>query len=104
MLTAFELMILQIKQNGPDIQKYFILDENGRIIVKADFQGEAGHFEVIYDLDQAKTLERAVYEVGFTIRDKQTETLQKDTFIWRPRSGNAGILLSFDDDYVKTWE
>ena len=103
-LTAFEQMLLQIKQNGQDIKKIFILCENGLIIVKADIQSEAGDFEVIYDLEQAKALERSVYEVGFTIRDKETDTFWEDTLIWRPRPGNAGVLLSFDDDYIKTWE
>ena len=103
-LTAVEKMLLLVKQNGTDIKKYFFLEENSRIIVKADLQDDTGIYEVIYDLENVKHLENSVYEVTFILHEKKTDKYYEDTLIWAPRPGTAGILLSFDDDYVIAWE
>ena len=83
-LTAIEQLLQRIKQNGTDIEKYFILDESGRITVKADLQNDEGDFEVIYDLEEAKALGNSVFEVSFILHIKKTEIYIKDTLIWRP--------------------
>ena len=84
--------------------KYFILDEDGKIIVKADLQDLAGEFEVIYNLEETEVFQDSGYGVFFSVRNKETGAILKDTLVWRPRSGNAGLLLSFDDDYMESWE
>ena len=102
-LTPVEKLIERIKQNGADIEKYHLVNANEEIIVKADLQDEAGDYEVIYYLDEAHTLDDSVYLVRFTAREKETDEIIEDTLIWKPAEGNAGILLSFDDYYVKSW-
>jgi len=134
-LTPEEQLIERIRANGEDIEKYFLVDRNDRITVKADLIHGSQLFEIIYDLDNLIELERSVYEVGFTVRlietykyefldifddrqetDNNTEITEisanqteipefiESTLVWRPAPGNAGILLSFDDDYQDTWE
>ena len=103
-LSPIERVIQQVKQNGPDIAKYFILNDEGNIIVKADLQDDSGYFEVVYDLDEAELLEDSSYAVRFTVREKGSETILEDTLVWQPVTSDAGILLSFDDRYTESWE
>jgi len=99
----FEQAIEKVKQNGKDIDKYFILDE-GRIVVKAGLRHENIDFEIIYDLENSREIEGSAYEVGFSCRDKESGMLLKDTLVWKPLASEAGLLLSFDDDYTDSWE
>jgi len=100
----FEQALEKVKQNGKDIDKNFILDEEGRIVVKAVLRHENADFEVIYDLENAKEIEGSAYEVGFSCRDKESGALLKDALVWNPLASEAGLLLSFDDDYTASWE
>jgi len=111
----FEQALEIIKQNAKDIDKYFILDGEGRIIVKADLRYENTDFEVIYDLENAGVTGGSAYEVGFSCRDKESGMLIKDSLVWNPLASDAassetapflttGLLLSFDDDYTDSWE
>jgi peptidoglycan/xylan/chitin deacetylase (PgdA/CDA1 family) len=110
----FEQALEKVKQNGKDIDKYFILDE-GRIVVKAGLRDANGDFEIIYDLENAREIESSGYEVGFSCRDKESGLLLKDALVWYPLAADAapsetapsltaGLLLSFDDDYTASWE
>jgi peptidoglycan/xylan/chitin deacetylase (PgdA/CDA1 family) len=100
----FEQALEKVKQNGKDIDKYFISDGEGLITVKSDLRDENGDFEIIYDLENAREIGNSVYEVGFSCRDKESGLLLKDTLVWNPLVGNGGLLLSFDDDYADSWE
>jgi peptidoglycan/xylan/chitin deacetylase (PgdA/CDA1 family) len=106
----FEQAIEKVKQNGKDIDKYFILDEEGRIVVKANLRDEDVDFEIIYDLENAREIGVSAYEVGFFCRDKESGMLLKDALVWNPLASDAapsetaGLLLSFDDDYTDSWE
>jgi peptidoglycan/xylan/chitin deacetylase (PgdA/CDA1 family) len=100
----FEHAIERVKQNGKDIDKYFISDKEGRIIVKAGLRYENADFEIIYDLENAVNTGGSAYEVGFSCRDKESGILLKDTLVWNPLASEAGLLLSFDDDYTDSWE
>ena len=102
--TQLERLLRRIKQNGTDIVKYCIIDENGNIIVRADIQDNAGEFEITYDLEKAGLLGDSGYEVFFSVRNRETGAVLEDTLVWKPGAGEAGILLSFDDDYVESWE
>jgi len=128
-LTPEGRLIERIRENGDDIEKYFLVDRNDRITVKAELIHDNQLYEITYDLDNIIELETSVYEVGFTVR--LIKTLEADfpndpdygnksennsaglhkipefiasTLLWKPVPGNAGILLSFDDDYHDTWE
>jgi len=106
----FEQALEKVKQNGKDIDKYFILDGEGRIIVKAGLRYENADFEIIYDLENSREIEGSCYEVGFSCRDKESGMFLKDTLVWNPLASDAapsetaGLLLSFDDDYTDSWE
>jgi hypothetical protein len=100
----FEQALEKVKQNGKDIDKYFILDEQGRIVVKAGLRHENVNFEIIYDLENSRVLEGSAHEVGFSCRDIESGMLLKDTLVWNPFASDAGLLLSFDDDYTDSWE
>jgi len=108
-----ERLIDRIKRNGMDIVKYFILDEDGRIVVKADFLDRSNNTsgEVIYDLENLEAVETgggsvgdSAYRVRFLIHEEGFDGTVEDALIWRPVPGSAGLLLSLDDDYVETWE
>jgi peptidoglycan/xylan/chitin deacetylase (PgdA/CDA1 family) len=99
----FEQALEKVKQNGKDIDKYYILDK-GRIVVKAGLRVENGDFEIIYDLENARKGGSSAYEVGFSCYDKESGLFLKDVLVWNPLASDAGLLLSFDDDYTASWE
>ena len=103
-LSPIERIIQRIKLNGTDIEKYFILGSEGQIIVKAEITDIAGDFEITYDLENLEVISYSIYRVPFLLTQKESDIAIEDTLIWRPRVGNAGLLLSFDDDYIETWE
>ncbi|MCL2214122.1 MAG: polysaccharide deacetylase family protein [Treponema sp.] len=103
-VLSIEQVIEIIRKNEANIDKYFIFDENRQITVKANITDGTRNFEVTYDLNNAVKLQNSSYEVRFIIREKGTGLTLEDTLIWIPRTGNAGLLLSFDDDYMDTWE
>jgi peptidoglycan/xylan/chitin deacetylase (PgdA/CDA1 family) len=101
---SFERALKKVKQNGKDIDKYFILDEEGQIIVKAGLRDGNADFEIIYDLENARVKGISAYEVGFSCLDKKSGLLLKDALVWNPLASDAGLLLSFDDDYTASWD
>jgi peptidoglycan/xylan/chitin deacetylase (PgdA/CDA1 family) len=103
-----ELLVQRVKQNGKDIQKYFVLEE-GQIIVKADLQNEEGDYVVIYDLEGAEALTGSAFRVPFLLyknyeNEDELEPVIEDALVWRPGPGSSGLLLAMDDDYMETWE
>jgi len=100
----FEQALEKVKQNGKDIDKYFLLDEEGRITVKTGLRYENADFDIIYDLENSRDTGDSTYEVDFTCRDKESGMLLKDTLVWNPLASDGGLLLSFDDDYTVSWE
>ena len=113
---AYERLTQRVKQNGKDIKKYFILDEDGQILIKADLQDETGAYEVSYKLDSAEILPDSSYRVNFNIGRRNPalpdsgeepaglDIIAEDALIWRPGPGSEGLLLAMDDDYIETWE
>jgi len=105
-----EKTVSRIKKNSHDIKKFFILDENKNIIVKADYselrQGtkEIEHFEVIYDLKDPASDGRGGFFIPFTVRSLETGETEQDKLFWKPRKDATGILLAFDDNYIEAWE
>ena len=103
-IVSIEQIVQWVKNNDSDIEKYYTVDEDGQIEVKARALGAAGDFEVVYDLQNAEVIEDGAYRVRFTALAKKTGETREDSLVWRPRAGKAGILLSFDDDYTSSWE
>ena len=108
-----ERLIERIKRNGNDMAKYFVLDEDGRIVVKADFLDRSNNTsgEVVYDLENVEAVETggdptggSSYRVRFFVYEEGYDGAIEDALIWKPMPGSAGLLLSLDDDYVQAWE
>jgi len=95
-----EAAIDKIKQNSPEIEKYYLLDEAGDIIVR----GKTENFQVRYDLKKLRKESAGSYAVPFTVLYWETGAVQEDILLWKPQKDGAGILLSFDDDFFDTWE
>ena len=113
--------IRRVKQNSQDIQKYYTLDANKNIIVKAELTdtlqgtGKISRFEVIYDLKNSEAEKYqntdtaqdgtipGIYIVPFSITDLETGESKQDKLLWILRKDSAGILLAFDDDYLDVW-
>jgi peptidoglycan/xylan/chitin deacetylase (PgdA/CDA1 family) len=104
LIPDFNQTLEKIKRNGKDIDKYYVVDGKGRIIVKADLRDQGWDFEVVYDLENVRDIGNSVYEIDFTCQEKKTRETMKDFLIWSPSASRAGLLLSFDDDYLVSWE
>ena len=108
--SPLALATYRIKQNSPDIKKYYTIDESGDIIVKAEpieirqEAGKAERFEAVYDLKQLQVEETGGFWVPFTVKSLDAGEVQEDALLWKPQKDPAGILLSFDDDYTDDWE
>ncbi|MCL2270392.1 MAG: polysaccharide deacetylase family protein [Treponema sp.] len=102
--SHMELLVQRVKQNGTDITKYFILDNEGQILVRADLQNEIGEYEVNYDIESAEILADSAYSVRFYLREKGLSAAVEDTLIWKPVPGNSGLLLSMDDAFTDSWK
>jgi len=103
-LSEMEEHGFRIKQNGAGLGKYFVLNEDGTITVKADFGDRDGDFEAVYDFENIRVLENSEYEIGFTVNKKSAGLGLSDKMIWTPAAGNEGLLLAHDDDYLEVWE
>jgi peptidoglycan/xylan/chitin deacetylase (PgdA/CDA1 family) len=102
--SEMDVLIKRVKQNGENVKKYFVLDEDSHIIVKAGFEDTPG-FEVVYDLENAAQEEDSPLpglRINFTLTQISAGLDRRDSFVWRPGAG--GLLLSFDDAYMETWE
>jgi peptidoglycan/xylan/chitin deacetylase (PgdA/CDA1 family) len=92
-----------VKHNSPEIKKYFILDESGNIIVKADLTELFNeNIEVIYHMKDFQGF--GGYLVPFTVNSPEIDTAREDVLFWIPPKDAAGILLSLDDNYFEAWE
>ena len=99
-MSPLESALYKIKQNAPEIEKYFLLDETGEIMIR----GRTAAFQVSYDLKNARKESAGTYLVPFTVLWRETGAVHEDTLLWKPQQDDTGILLSFDDDYFDTWE
>jgi len=105
-LTPAEKVVQQIKQNGNEIEKYFIIDKNKNIVIKANAQYENEKFDIVYYLEEIKKTGNYLYEVPFTVYNSRTKDIYNDTLLWNiiDSDSDSGLLLSFDDDYFNRWE
>jgi len=99
-----EQIIRRIKQNGEDIKKYYVLNNQGYPVVKADLIYPNKQYEVTYFIEDAELLTSDNYIIRFTVNEKGTENIITDTLNWKPVKGRAGILLSMDDAFLANWE
>jgi peptidoglycan/xylan/chitin deacetylase (PgdA/CDA1 family) len=101
--AAIELIdeiIQRIKTNSRDIGKYFFLNEDSDIVVKADIDD----FEVFYDLRNARPLDGSRFVVDFSVEHKGTGEQRRDSLWWIITADDSGVLLAFDDNHQSVWE
>jgi len=99
-LSSLESAIQKIKQDSPEIEKYYLLDETGALMVG----GKTKYFEARYDLKNARIESAGSYLVPFTVKYLETGAVQEDILVWKPQKDDTGILLSFDDNFFDIWE
>ena len=105
---AMETAVQRIKQNSADIKKYFNLDDKKEIILKAELTEQGEHFEVIYDMKRTEpgnpSDPAGGFLIPFSVESNKSGAVRYDSLLWKPQKDAAGILLTFDDDYMEIWE
>jgi hypothetical protein len=98
-LRPIEDFARRVKSNDPTLVKYFLQDEDSAIQVMADWDV----FHVIYDLRNARPLPGGRWELDFSIGEAGGANYLEDSLLWTVSPGEAGVLLSLDDDYLDNW-
>ena len=107
--TGMDWAIYLIKTNSSEINKFFSQNAQREIFVTGELRGSDGRveFEIAYEFLRSSLPDAFSYgwiHIGFTVLEKETGTVVKDSFYWPIPASNAGILLSFDDDHEDVWE
>jgi len=109
-LSSHDVVINKIKQNLPEIEKYFLFDRTGELIVKADLvevnteTGKEEYFQALYNLKQIVIENTGEYLIPFSVKCLVTGDVKEDNLLWKPQKDETGILFSFDDHYFEVWE
>ena len=108
-LTQMDRVIQLIKTNSPEIRKFFVQGENREIHVSGQFLGSDGEveYEIAYEPfwpSQLDAYSRSLIHIFFTVQEIKTGAVVEDSFYWLVPASNAGILLSFDDNYEDVWD
>jgi peptidoglycan/xylan/chitin deacetylase (PgdA/CDA1 family) len=89
-----------VKRDDPALLKYFVQDEAAGITVRADLED----CEVLYDVRNARpSPDKSRWALDFSVRERGTGAVLRDTLWWTLPDGDAGILLALDDDYLDRW-
>ena len=109
----FERALWNVKMNTSLIRKYFENGESGisgpgiidveNIVIKGECQIDGMEFIVSYDLVNAVEAGKNVFCIPFFLENPATGVSCFDELFWNPVEDEAGILLSFDDNYWHTW-
>jgi peptidoglycan/xylan/chitin deacetylase (PgdA/CDA1 family) len=103
-LPAIDGAVLRVKQNQPDIEKYFVLNaETSGITVMANVSEQAEDFVVTYDLLNAVPDGNDRFTVSFSVTGKQSDESRSNTLLWDLREDKTGLLLALDDNYMDVW-
>ena len=109
----FERAVWNIKMDTPLFQKYFEgsvgfvagpgIKGTENIKVKGECLIDGNEFRVSYDLTNAGKIGRNVFYIPFFVENLTNGVSRSDELFWSPAVGEAGVLLSFDDDHFNTW-
>jgi len=109
----FERAIRNVKMDTPLIKKSFeqktpgILENTGLpvqdIVVKGELFIDGNEFQVIYDCAAASRIGESLFRIPFLLQNATYGTVRSDELLWRPAESEAGLLLSFDDYYWRSW-
>ncbi|MDR2793982.1 MAG: polysaccharide deacetylase family protein [Treponema sp.] len=99
--TPLAKALRMVKNN--EVQKRWSAQEDD-ITVYADFSIEGRAFTVAYDMLHASFQGDRHFRVPFLLEALTTGESLADSFDWYMQDDEAGLLLSFDDDYMEAWE
>ena len=102
-----------IKKNSPSVKKHFeprevIVSGSGYrsvedIVVKGELLVDGSEFAVSYNFAAASAGDGNTFYIPFYAEDLKNGVSYNDTLSWNPSEEEAGLLLSFDDNYWNTW-
>jgi peptidoglycan/xylan/chitin deacetylase (PgdA/CDA1 family) len=99
--TPLEKALRMVKRN--ELQKQWRAQKDD-ITVYTEFSIEGSEFTVVYDMIHASLQENGRFQVPFFIEALSTGESLVDSVDWLIQDDEAGLLLSFDDDYIEAWE
>jgi peptidoglycan/xylan/chitin deacetylase (PgdA/CDA1 family) len=106
-ISSFDRAVLTVKRNSGAVTKFFQFSDDAEITVKGEISerdsSDEAEFTVEYDLKNSRQTAAYHYEVDFIITETATGKTRQDTLLWFIRDDGAGLLLSFDDDYMDSW-
>jgi len=105
----------EVKTSHRLIEKYFEPRDGGAygysirgaeaIILKSELQREGRTFEVTYNIHDAVPVSEDRYQIPFMVHDLSNGRTRDDILVWSPEeNGDTGLLLSFDDAYLDSWQ
>jgi hypothetical protein len=97
--SPLDELVRRVKNNDPELVKYFVQDEEGTITVKAEAEG----CEILYDLSKARPASPSLWEIDFSVCQTELGETRRDTLLWKVPHDDSGILLSLDDSYEDQW-
>jgi peptidoglycan/xylan/chitin deacetylase (PgdA/CDA1 family) len=101
---AIDVAVQRVKQNQPDIEKYFVLDtQTSDITVMENVSEQSEDFVVVYDLMNAVPDGNERFTVSFSVTGKQSDEARRGTLLWDIRTDKSGLLLALDDNYLDVW-
>ena len=113
-VSAIEKAVITVKQNPKEMNKFYLIDENGKIIIRANLSDlliiekyditETANFAVIYDIYNSEKNGLEGFIVPFTVESLESGETRQDILLWKPEEDDSGILLSFDDAFLEKWE
>ncbi|MDR2953077.1 MAG: polysaccharide deacetylase family protein [Treponema sp.] len=109
----FEQPLRVVKQNSGLIRKYIegtadVISGSGLanakdILVKGEFFFNGKFFRVSYDLAEAVPQGGKLFNVPFLLENLSDDVSRRDALVWNPAPNDSALLLSFDDDYWRSW-
>jgi peptidoglycan/xylan/chitin deacetylase (PgdA/CDA1 family) len=102
-----------VKQNTGLVRKY--IDADPEILsgigiakaidiqVKGEFPLDGKHYKVSYRLAEAAPTGGGLWRVPFLLENLSDGVSREDVLFWYPLPNEAALLLSFDDNYWRSW-
>jgi peptidoglycan/xylan/chitin deacetylase (PgdA/CDA1 family) len=109
----FERALWNIKMDTPLFKKYIEggpallsglgIDGAENIVVIGESLIDGNEFRVTYNLANAVQIDKDNYYIPFYLTNLTNGVSRSDAIFWNPIENEAGILLSFDDDFWNVW-
>jgi peptidoglycan/xylan/chitin deacetylase (PgdA/CDA1 family) len=97
------LLFKKYFEGGADIASGYRFADAKSIAVKGEARIGGNEFRVSYYLINAVQISKEYFLIPFYMEDITNGVFCFDELFWSPAENEAGILLSFDDDYQHAW-